>query len=53
MIANKVKRFMDRFKKTDWKNLYEQEQKNSEKWEFKYNKLFRELKTILEKNGDK
>jgi|SaaInlV_100m_DNA_6_1039743.scaffolds.fasta_scaffold06583_5 hypothetical protein len=33
--------------KTDYKKLYEEERKNSQKWEFKFNKLKRQLNAIL------
>jgi hypothetical protein len=33
--------------KTDYKKLYEEERKNSQKWEFKFNKLQRQLAAIL------
>ena len=33
--------------KTDYKKLYEEERKNSQKWEFKFNTLQRQLGAIL------
>ncbi len=36
--------------KTDYKKLYEEERKNSQKWEFKFNKLQRQLNAILEES---
>ena len=35
-----------KFKRTDWKAKYEEEVKRAEKYEFKYNRLAREIKEI-------
>jgi len=35
-----------KFKRTDWKAKYEEQVKKAETWEFKYNRLAREIKEI-------
>ena len=34
-------------KKPDYQALYREEQKEAEKWEYKHNKLYRQLNAIL------
>ena len=36
----------NKFKRTDWKAKYEEQVKRAESWEFKYNRLAREIKEI-------
>jgi len=45
----KVKSFFA--KKPDYKAMYENERKVAEKWEFKYNKLYRQLNAIIKESG--
>lgn len=48
MINNYKERLKNLFtKKPNYKELYEEELKKSERFEFKYNKLRRHLKAIL------
>jgi len=47
-IANYKERVKSIFtKKPDYQALYLNEQKESEKWEYKYNKLYRQLGAII------
>lgn len=51
MLKNYKEKVKNLFsKKPDYKMLYEQERKESERWEFKYNKLYRQLGSILEES---
>jgi len=46
MLINKIKEL---FKpNTRWQDLYEEKRKESRTWEFKYNKLSRQLRAILD-----
>jgi hypothetical protein len=48
MINNYKERLKSLFtKKPNYKELYEEERKTAERFEFKYNKLRRQLKAIL------
>jgi hypothetical protein len=48
MIANYKERVKNLFtKKPNYKELYEEERKMAEGFEFKYNKLRRQLKSII------
>jgi hypothetical protein len=45
-MLNKIKEL---FKpSTKWQDMYEEKRKESRTWEFKYNKLSRQLRAILE-----
>ena len=37
-------------KKPDYQALYQKEQKEAEKWEYKHNKLYRQLNAILKES---
>jgi hypothetical protein len=37
-------------KKPDYQALYRKEQKEAEKWEYKHNKLYRQLNAILKES---
>jgi|LWDU01.1.fsa_nt_gi hypothetical protein len=39
-----------KFKKRDWEQEYKNEKRKCEEFEFKYNKLFRQLNAILEES---
>ena len=39
--------FLKRFKRKDYKKLYEEQKKVAEQWEFKYNKLSRKIAEVL------
>jgi len=42
------------FKKdTKWQDMYEEKRKECQKWEFKFNKLSRQLQAILEEANSK
>lgn len=46
-----LKKLKELFKKdTKWKTLYEETRKESMKWEFKFNKLNRQLKAIIKES---
>jgi hypothetical protein len=36
--------------KTDWKAKYEEKKMLAEHWEFKYNRLYRELEKLVKEN---
>lgn len=44
MLSN-IKKF---FEKKDYKKLYEEKCKEAENWEFKYNRIYRQVKSLLE-----
>lgn len=46
-IKKKIKSFFRIKDKIDYRSLYEDKIRESEKWEFKYNKLSRQLGAIL------
>jgi hypothetical protein len=47
MIVNKVKNFFCK-RSTKWEDKYEEKRKECDNWEFKFNKLHRQLQAILE-----
>lgn len=51
MIAKYKERFNNLFKKKiNYKLLYENKKKECDKWEFKYNKLHRQINGIIKEN---
>jgi len=50
--ANLKEKIKTTFKRTDYKVLYEEERKVAESWEFKYNKLYRQLSAIIKESKD-
>jgi len=48
MLMNRIKELLK--PSTKWQDMYEEKRKESRTWEFKYNKLNRQLKAILEEN---
>ena len=38
--------------KVNWKEKYEAKQKECDQWEFRYNKLKRQLQAVLEENSN-
>ena len=48
MLMNRIKELLK--PSTKWQDMYEEKRKESRTWEFKYNKLSRQLKAILEEN---
>ena len=46
MIVNKVKNFFYK-RSTKWQDKYEEKSKECDEWEFKFNKLQRQLAAIL------
>lgn len=49
-MLNKIKNLFK--KKLDYKELYEVERKLADKYEFKFNKLHRQLQAILKQSND-
>ena len=50
--ANLKEKIKTTFKRTDYKVLYELERIESQSWEFKYNKLYRQLGAIIKESKD-
>ena len=49
MIINKIKNFLCR-RSTVWEDKYEVKRKECDNWEFKFNKLQRQLAAILKES---
>jgi hypothetical protein len=50
--ANLKEKVSSKFQpKVDWKSKYTSQVKQSDQWEFKYNKLHRQLNAILEQSN--
>jgi len=45
-MLNKIKELLK--PSTKWQDMYEEKRKESRTWEFKYNKLSRQLRAILD-----
>lgn len=39
-------------KKPNYQQMYEQQKKFADHWEFKYNKVIRQLRQIMDENGE-
>jgi len=48
-MIKQVKNFFYK-RSTKWENKYEEKRKECDKWEFKFNKLSRQLRAILEES---